>query len=275
MSKTIAAILSILLFCYSCKKETGVPGPSGPPGNAGPDGSLLDTGTLSGNLVLYNEFSWPMKDSSGVAVSLDVGGTQRTVMSDASGNYNFNGLPSGTYNLTYQKTNFGTMKVFGVTHSPGSNLNTIMPEVYVIQNPAKTAVDSIRMVDGSTYVLLYIYLDTSSFSYIQYQNNFALLIGRNPNPDLTNTALSPLSEFIAPDGNGAYSFVFNKANLGGNNQLNGPFYITVGTFNRYVRAFNNPYTLFDTGLGGYYIDPANGKYVFPNLKLSPNSIIVQ
>ena len=207
MPKIVSLLFLILVLGYSCKKETGVQGPTGPIGNAGTDGSSLDTGTLSGNLAVYNEFSWPLLDSSGVAVSLSVGGSQKSVMSDASGNYYFHGLPSGTYDLTYQKSGFGIMKVFGISHSPGSSISTIVPEVYVLQNPAKTAVDSIHLVDGSSYVEVYIYLDTSSLTYVQYQLNFALLIGKNSDIGTSNTTVSPLSEFITPDGNGAYTLI--------------------------------------------------------------------
>src|SRR5450631_3231327 len=70
MAKSIICIISIVLFCYACKKETGVEGPEGPIGNNGLNGSTLDTGTISGNLVVYDEFSWSMSDSSNVKVSL-------------------------------------------------------------------------------------------------------------------------------------------------------------------------------------------------------------
>ena len=275
MSKTFLYIISLVLFFYACKKETGVAGPAGSSGTNGLDGILLDTGTLSGNLAVYDEFSWSLSDSSGVKVSLQQGGTTVSTNSDHSGNYYFHGLPSGTYNLTYEKENFGTMKVFGISHSPGSNLNTVVPEVYVLQNPVKTAIDSISLNSTYLYIILTIYLDTSSLSYTQYQNNFALFISTDPHPTPENTTLSPLSEVISPDGNGAYTFSYYKSQLGGNNQTNGPYYITVGTYNRYIRAFKNPYSLFDPGLGGYYIDPANGKYVFPNLKMAPNTVVVQ
>lgn len=249
-------------------------GPAGAPGNAGRNGNLLDTGTLSGNLAEYDEFSWPLPDSSGVSVSLDLNGTPVSTTSDHSGNYYFHGLPAGTYNLTYQKTNFGTMKVFGISHTPGTSLNTDVPEVYVLQNPVKTAVDSIGMTTSYFYIFLKIYLDTSSLTYSQYAYNFVVLIGTNPDPSTSNTALSPLFYYITPDGNGAYSLVIVKSSLGGSNQSPGPYYISVGTYNRYVRAFANPVSFFDTGFGGYYVDPSDGKYVYPNLKLSPNTLQV-
>lgn len=275
MSKTFLYIISILLFCYACKKETGVAGPAGAAGNNGLDGSALDTGTLTGNLAAYDEFSWPLSDSSAVKVSLQLGGTTMTTSSDHSGDYFFHGLPAGTYNLTYEKPSFGTMKVFGISHFPGSNLNTVVPEVYILQNPVKTAIDSISLNSTGGYIILTIYLDTSSLSYTQFQNNFALLIGRDPHPTLENSMLSPLSEFITPDGHGAYSFTYNTSELGGNDQTSGPYYITVGSFNRFIHQFKNSLDLFDPGFGGYYVDPSNGKYVFPNLKMAPNTVLVQ
>jgi hypothetical protein len=275
MPKYLFHIFFIFLFICSCKKETGVPGPAGPPGTNGTDGSLLDTGTVYGNLVVYNEFSWPIADSSGVSVSLNVGSTVHTTTSDASGNYYFHGLPSGTYNLTYQKTGFGTMKVFGISHSPGSSINTEVNEVYILQDPVKTAIDSITVNEAYSYVQVRIYLDTSSFSYIQYQYNFVLLIGKDPTLTQANATYSPYNQFISPDGQGTYSVIVDRGQLGGDDHSGGTYYLTVGTCNRWLRAFANPNPLFDTGLSGYYIDPSDGKYVYPNLKLSPNTITIQ
>ena len=161
MFKIFIFVFSIFLFS-SCKKEEGVAGPAGAAGTNGQDGIYLDTGTISGNLAVYDEFSWPLADSSGVTVSMNQNGISRTTTSDASGNYSFLGVPAGTYNLSYQKPNFGTMKVFGISHAPGTNQNTVVPEVYVIQTPVRTAIDSIRLDSGYSYIVVHIYLDTSS-----------------------------------------------------------------------------------------------------------------
>jgi hypothetical protein len=166
------------------------------------------------------------------------------------------------------------MKVFGISHSPGSNLNTTVPEVYVLQNPVKTVVDSISLVNNGIYIVLTIYLDTSSLSYVQPYENFAMLVSSNPHPSPENTTLSPLSQVITPNGYGAYTFSYYNANLGGNNQPHGPYYITVGTYNRIIRAYKDPYSFFDPGFSSYYVDPSNGKYVFPNLKMSNNVVLV-
>jgi hypothetical protein len=275
MAKYLFHLAIILALFSSCKKEIGVPGAAGPPGNSGTDGNQLDTGTIYGNLVVYNEFSWPMSDSSGVTVSLNVGSKVHTTTSDASGNYYFHGLQSGTYNLTYQKSGFGTMKVFGISHSPGSSLNTQVSEIYILQNPIKTAVDSITVSEAYSYVIVRIFLDTSSYSYTQYQYNFVLLVGKDPNLTQANATYSPYNQFISPDGQGTYTVIVDRGQLGGNDHAGGTYYLTVGTCNRWIRGFANPDPLFDTGLSGYYIDPIDGKYVYPNLKLSPNTITIQ
>ncbi len=275
MPKTILYIIFAVLFFCACKKETGTVGPAGPAGANGLNGSLLDTGTLFGNLAAYDEYSWPLNDSSGVNVSLQLDGTTLSTTSDHSGNYFFHGLPAGTYDLVYTKPEFGTMKVFGVSHSPGSNLNTMVPEVYLIQTPVKTAVDSISLFANDVYIILTIYLDTSSLSYVQSQTNFALMISNDPQAKPDNTTLSPLSQFITPDGHGAYSFLYAINGLGGNNQPHGPYYITVGTYNRIIRAYKNPNSFFDPGLSAYYVDPSDGKYVYPNVKMGPNTVLVQ
>jgi hypothetical protein len=275
MLKKCLYIISAIIFLCACKKETGIEGPAGRAGNNGLNGNLLDTGTLSGNLAVYNEFSFPLSDSSGVNVSLQLSGATISTTSDHSGNYSFHGLPAGTYDLVYTKPNFGTMKVFGVSHSPGTGISTTVPEVYILQTPVKTAVDSISLFSNGTSIVLTIYMDTSSLSYVQYWENFALLIGSNPQPSPENTTLSPLNESINTDGHGAYVFSYYISGLGGNNQPNGPYYISVGTYNRYIAAYNDISSFFDPGLGAYYVDPSNGKFVYPNLKLSPNTVMVQ
>jgi len=275
MSIRYVIFIVVIGLMVSCKKEVGIAGPAGPAGMNGHNANLIDTGTLYGNLTVFNEFGWPMTDSSGVAVSLDLGTDKRTVASDASGNYYFHGLPSGTYNLTYAKAGFGTMKMFGLAHSPGSSLNTLVNEVYILQNPVRTAIDSVTMIEGYSYVILTIYLDTSSLTYVQSQHNFAVLIGTKADLSPASVYFSGISEFVSPDGHGAYSVVISRSDLGGINHQGGTYYIRVGTYTRIVRAFANPYSFFDTGPGGYYIDPADGKYVFPNLKLSPGTITIQ
>jgi len=273
MVKLIGYIFLIFVLCNSCKKETAVEGPPGAAGSQGMDGRLLDTGTLSGRLSLYNEFSWPVADSSGVTVQLKAGNNTRTATTDASGNYFFHELAAGTYNLTYEKTGFGTMKVFGVAHSPGSSLPTIIPEIYMLQTPLRTAIDSITITATSFfYIFLRIHVDTSSLNYIQYPGNFVLLIGKNPGLNTTNTPLSDLSQYILPDGYGAYTLVIDRSLLGGAGNTTDTYYITLGTYNRWIHKLKNPDYFFDTSGFSDYPNPENGSVVYPNLKLSPNTI---
>ena len=251
----------------SCKKETGVPGPQGVQGNQGPSGMLNDTGTILGRLSLYDEFSIRKKDFSGVLVTVTSGNLTLTDTTNSSGEYHFNGLQTGTYNFSYQKTGFGTYKIFGVSHTPGGELRTIVQDVYLLQIPLKTAVDSIAS-SSSFSTDITIYLDTSSLTYVQYYQNFMVMIGKDANVSPSNFIQK--YNFAYADGNGAYFFSFPKDDLQPFFHTGDTIYITAGTYNRYISKLEDPNYLFDLGPSCYYIDPSNGNYIYPNLSLSPN-----
>jgi hypothetical protein len=275
VTKTLLYTALLIFFFTSCKKETGVAGPAGPSGNNGLNGNLLDTGTLNGKLSVYDEYSWPLPDLSGVKVSLTVNNTAQSVLSDKSGNYQFNGLPAGTYNLSFEKNGYGTMKMFGVSHFAPSILPTVVPEVFILQKPIKTAVDSISLIDGGSYIVITIYLDTSAVDYNQYQGNFLVFIGKDSILNASNALYSPYSQFISGRPQGYYQTSGYKTDFAGNNNISPPYYITVGTFNRFVHRSLTGLNLFDTHDYSYYINPDDGKYVYPNLSLSPNSVLLQ
>ncbi|HTQ66464.1 MAG TPA: carboxypeptidase-like regulatory domain-containing protein [Puia sp.] len=266
--KIIAVAFLFLMLLFSCKKETGVPGPQGVQGNRGTNGVLKDTGSISGKLSLYDEFSLRKKDFSGITVTMTSGSLTLTDITDSAGEYHFTGLQTGTYNFSYQKTGFGTYKVFGVSHTPGGELPTLVQDVYLLQIPVKTAVDSISSSVSSPYVYIFVYLDTSSLNYVQYYQNFMLLVGKDANVSPSNYIQK--YDAVYPDGNGAYSFPFSKDDLQAFFQTGDTLYITAGTYNRYISKLEDPNYLFDLGPNCYYVDPSNGNYVYPNMSISPN-----
>jgi hypothetical protein len=167
------------------------------------------------------------------------------------------------------------MKLIGVPHSAGNATATTIPQIYLLQLPHKTMVDSLYKTEAYSYVYVHFRLDTSSLNYIQWYGNFVLLIGTNPNIDESNTALHPYSEFITPDGSGGYSLLLDRSLLGGINHEGGTYYIRVGVYNRYIHKVENPGYLFDTGLNAMYVNPDDGNYVYPNLQLSPTILTIQ
>lgn len=268
MKKLLSALILLSIVCYSCRKEVSIEGLAGALGNPGENGLLKDTGSITGSLGVYDEFSWPETDFAGVAVTLSSGSFQKKGTTDAAGHYAFSGIPTGTYNLSYEKAGFGTMKVFGLSHTGGGLLPTPVQEVNILQLPARTAIDSISAVNSSFYYRVWIYLDTSSTHYVQYYGNMVLLIGNTPDLSLSNYLIM-YSETIHTDGVGAYQDLIDKESLASYFNPGDTIYVTACTYTRFVHKQKDANTLTDLGSTAYYVDPANGKYVYPNLSIPP------
>jgi hypothetical protein len=74
---------------------------------------------------------------------------------------------------------------------------------------------------------------------------------------------------ISTDGLGGYVCFIDRSSLAGLFNTGDSIYVTASTYNRYVHKLKDPNTFFDTGSSGYYVDPANGNYVYPNLSSAP------
>lgn len=102
------SLLFLLVFfstlLISCSKEELAPG-------------------LEGNLVGYaftfDEFAVLLGDHSGITVTT-TGPKEYTAITDKDGRYEFKRLPTGTYNLLFEKPGFGTMRYYSIKHLGGS-----------------------------------------------------------------------------------------------------------------------------------------------------------
>lgn len=267
--------LALFLTVISCTKEQGVPGAAGPQGQAGANGkgSATDTASITGKLILYNEFNTIQGDASGVSVTLSSGSQQHKDTTDATGHYDFPGMTTGTYDLTFQKPGYGTMKYFGLSHFGGGKLSTQVTEIDMLQIPDKTAPNTLALIsNNSTAAVFDLRLDTSSLQYTEINTDLLVVICKNRigNPSDYDILLN---SNIFPDGAGGYTVNFNK--------FTQPFPLTTGdtlyavayTYNRNIgTAHGNSQGWSDLGLSSYYMDPQTGKYVYPNLS-KPSNIV--
>ncbi|MFI5155435.1 MAG: hypothetical protein ACHQEM_04595 [Chitinophagales bacterium] len=269
--RILAISLFILLNLVACTKETGVPGPQGPQGVQGPVGlAPTDTGSISGKVSLYNEFSILQPDFSGAVVTLRSG--NMTVMDTCGflGDYHFHGIPIGTYNLSYEYHGYGTYWVFGLSHIPSGIVQTLVQDVSLLQVPVRTAVVSLSSTYTSYYTTLNIYLDTTSLSYIQYYQNFMVLIGND-------TSVGP-NHYVRrldaayPDAGGGYTYSLGNADLLAYFQHGDTAYVRVATYNRHVFGSPSANFMLDLGSQSFYADPATGDYIYPNMSLSTDVV---
>jgi hypothetical protein len=90
-----ALLFLLLLLAVSSCKQTTTP-------------AEIPTGTLKGNIVLVDYNDKPITNKSGVLVQLD--GTSFSATTDAAGYWTIENLPSRTYNLTFSKPGFSSIR---------------------------------------------------------------------------------------------------------------------------------------------------------------------
>jgi hypothetical protein len=142
MRMYIVCLLLAAAIFPSCTKEELAPG-------------------LEGNMVGYaytfDEFATLLNDHSGITVTTE-GPNKYMAVTDSEGRYEFQRLPTGTYNLRFEKPGFGTMKWYGIKHLGGSatiigftfGYNGSRNVIYVYKFP-KTKITELSVVNDSLY----------------------------------------------------------------------------------------------------------------------------
>ena len=97
-------LLSISVFLTSCTKTEYEPGLKG---------------NMVGYVVTFDEYSKPFADHSQVLVTAIGEGIVYTTATDRNGRFEFERLPTGTYELQFEKNGFSTLKQFGIQHLGG------------------------------------------------------------------------------------------------------------------------------------------------------------
>jgi hypothetical protein len=90
-------------FLSSCQKETLLPDLEG---------------SLVGSVYTFDEFANQLEDRSDVLVSAS-GLKGYVAYTDEAGRFEFHDLPTGTYDLSFSKPGFGTLKQSGIKHLGG------------------------------------------------------------------------------------------------------------------------------------------------------------
>ncbi|HYX09972.1 MAG TPA: carboxypeptidase-like regulatory domain-containing protein [Bacteroidales bacterium] len=116
--KVIKLILltNILIFLSGCNKE---------------ENTFLK-GNIVGFVRLVDQHGNEVIDKSGVNITIE--GLDNSVTSEANGRFELSGVPAGTYNLTFEKTGYGTHKKFSYQFI-GGNMPAVLPETELYELP--------------------------------------------------------------------------------------------------------------------------------------------
>lgn len=88
-------------------------------------------GDVIGFVRLLDENGSEILDRSGVMVSLS---DQHTATTDASGKFEINGVPAGSYIVTYEKEGYGTYKSFNFSFA-GGRKPAVLYNIYLLKLP--------------------------------------------------------------------------------------------------------------------------------------------
>jgi len=251
--KQLILVLYCCLFMVACVNwdVTGPAGPEGPPGPPGQKPPGADTSSIVGRVFTFNEFTtpiWPV-DSVKVTLYLSADSILET-MADTAGYYQFHGIGTGTYNLSFHRNGFGEMKVFGQTHISGGTLNTTVQDVSIVQIPVQNVPDSVWFeYTIPNYINIRIHLPPGGIvmtgrNYEVYFSKHADVSDSNYLTGVAyyapNTPKDWLTPYFSP-GDSIYArmYVFPKY-----------FYTPWVGWANTVRP------------GAYYVDPASGKVVY-------------
>jgi len=118
-------------------------------------------GRMVGYLYSLDEFGILLEDHSGFKVSaLGHAGSYQAI-SDAKGRFEFIALPTGTYELHFEKEGFGSLKQFGVQHLGGKATILLLDRFeqtkhYFLYESSKTRIQHLE-VDKDTLMATFIF----------------------------------------------------------------------------------------------------------------------
>lgn len=130
-SRRTPFVIAMVLFVAYLSGCKGADGPTGPPGPK-------LTGRLIGFISLVDVDGVTQADLSGVTVSIT--GTSISATSDASGKFILDGVETGTYEIVYSKTGYGTYKKQGFSFASGGTSSISLVKLGQIPNYTVTSI---------------------------------------------------------------------------------------------------------------------------------------
>jgi hypothetical protein len=84
----------------------------------------LTRANITGSIFLYDEDGTKLSDNGYVTVSIDNSTVSTTT--DASGKFQLDSIPAGTYDISYSRDGFGTGKIMGLYHAATNHATTVI-----------------------------------------------------------------------------------------------------------------------------------------------------
>jgi hypothetical protein len=220
------------LFFSACKEKNAPPPPTATSADAG------------GSVKLFDAKTEPI-NNSGMQVLIIDSDPELSATTDSDGDWVFEDLAYGTYSISFEKENYGTYKLFDLTHKNGSSFMSVVP--------------SLGQKSGT---------EVSALSQSQFEQSILVNVTCSPEASPSNTVylryFLGLTDSISTTQYMEYSQVFSSTENPAvitlsQAQLNNSGYDSGATV--YIRVYGDSYW------SNSYSDPNLGQ-VFPNINLN-------
>jgi hypothetical protein len=241
--KTLSRLLFIALIATvmtSCERDDD------------DDPNVPGTGRISGQLKLTDEFGIDRPFHDNVKVTTQTG---KFGVSNGAGIYSIEGLKSGTYELTYEKSGHGTFKKFNIMVNSGSN-GTILNGIDYLGAKSTTVITNLTASVNPTDTTLSFGCDVTPLPDATHPRAFRLFFAKTSGVSFQNYLYTPANTWVSTTGSGAITG-FDPALLMQNGFLPGD--------SAYVIAYGESIRT------NVYTVPGESKKVYPNINTAAPS----
>lgn len=126
----IFGISLFILVSASCKKDETTP-------------ESITKANITGSVKLFDESKTEL-NGDGMTISIDESDPIISTISNTDGTFTFENIEFGSYDLVYNRTGFGTYKIFGIIHSEGAcGCSTTIAETPSLGMKSTTRINSL------------------------------------------------------------------------------------------------------------------------------------